>query len=340
MSARKFVVITSIHEPSQAIERFREWNGWEVVVVGDRKTPAGLWHLYGVTYLGLDRQANLFQDFAAAIPENTYTRKMLGYAYAIRHGAEYILDSDDDNVPYPVAVDDVDRIILAEDWTRGDRVRTRSGWFNPYPDLGARGLWPRGFPLDLIHDFGVKPEPGTGDEAWAVVQFMADADPDVDAIGRMMHPAGAYFDLCDAQRLVMPDRGVFAPLNSQATLWTAESFPLLFLPQGVSDRVTDILRGYIAQACLWRMGYVAAFAGAIVKQDRNPHDLAEDMRQEIPLYVNAADWCRRLAQIGGDGAAAAYRAALRTLVEIGALPKSNLETYGLFLRVAGLEDGR
>lgn len=334
MSARKYVVITSIHEPTAAIRAFREWDGWEVVVVGDRKTPIGLWNLDGVTYLGMDRQRG---PLAESIPENTYTRKMLGYAYAIRHGAEYILDSDDDNTPYPGAVDDVDRIILAEDWTKGERVRTRAGWFNPYSHLGARGLWPRGFPLELVHGIGAKAEPGIGSDPWAVVQFMADADPDVDAIGRMMHPAGAYFDLCDAQMMILPDRGIFAPINSQATLWTAEAFPLLFLPQGVSDRVTDILRGYMAQACLWRMGYVAAFAGALVKQDRNPHDLAEDMRQEIPLYVNAADWCRRLEQIGGDSAAAAFRGALQTLAEIGAIPKINLEVYGMFLREAGLE---
>jgi hypothetical protein len=334
VSASKFVVITSINPPTESVRAFRDWEGWEVVVVGDRKTPHGLWNLDGVTYLGMDRQTG---DLAAAIPENTYTRKMIGYAHAIRHGARFIFDSDDDNTPYPGVVDDVDRIILAEDRTIGERVRTVAGWWNSFKAFGVNGLWPRGFPLRLVHDIDIRPEDGQDGLPWAVIQFMADADPDVDAIGRMLHPEGGYFSCASADSLVLPDRGTFSPTNSQATLWTAEAFPLLFLPQGVSDRMTDILRGYIAQACLWRSGYVAAFAGAVVSQKRNPHDLARDLVDEIPLYVHAADWCRRLVQIGGDSPAACCRAALKTLAEIGAIPKSNLETYETWLRVAGLE---
>lgn len=336
MSARKFVVITSINPPSKAVEAFAAWPGWETVVVGDRKTPDELWAGAGVTYLSMDRQAALFPELSVAVPDNAYARKILGYAYAIRHGARFIFDTDDDNVPHRGAAEVVERVILAEDWTAGRRVRTRAGWFNTFSAFGNGGTWPRGFPLHLVHDVDTRPGEGRGCEPWGVVQFMVDSDPDFDAIGRMMRPGGAWFDSVDARRLVMPDRGTFAPINSQATLWPLESFPMLYLPVGIADRVTDIMRGYVAQAGLWRSGCVAAFAGALVLQERNPHDPARDMVDEIPLYVNAADWCRRLAQAGGDNPVSCYRAALRTLAECGAVPKANLDTYGLFLQAAGL----
>ncbi|VDM75263.1 unnamed protein product [Strongylus vulgaris] len=33
-------------------------------------------------------------------PENSYTRKNIGYLYAIKNGAKWIYDTDDDNKPY------------------------------------------------------------------------------------------------------------------------------------------------------------------------------------------------------------------------------------------------
>ena len=104
----RFIIITSINPPTDAIRSFASWLGWTTVVVGDRKSPRD-WHHENVVYLSVEDQINLAPDFAKFLPENTYTRKMMGYLFAFRHGAEAIFESDDDNIPYPNAVDVVNR---------------------------------------------------------------------------------------------------------------------------------------------------------------------------------------------------------------------------------------
>ena len=68
---------------------------WHTVVVGDRKSPI-VWHLEGATYLPVEPKTS---SFAVALPENHYSRKMLGYLAAARIGATVIAETDDDNVP-------------------------------------------------------------------------------------------------------------------------------------------------------------------------------------------------------------------------------------------------
>jgi len=35
----KFIIITSINPPTEAVKAFASWNGWTTLVVGDRKSP-------------------------------------------------------------------------------------------------------------------------------------------------------------------------------------------------------------------------------------------------------------------------------------------------------------
>lgn len=113
-------------------------------------------------------------------------------------------------------------------------------------------------------------------------------------------------------------------------------FPLMFLPLGVSDRVTDILRGYIATAGIWAMGFSVAYASPIFYQKRNFHNLHNDFQQEMPLYANAESWRRLLSEIKMDGAAEFYRMAIRLLEAQGVISADNSVAYELFLRTMGL----
>ena len=327
----KFLIITTIHEPTAAILEFRKWASWQIVVVGDRKGPED-WTCDGVIYLGIKEQYARYRNLARAIPENTYVRKMLGYVYAIECGASAILESDDDNIPYVNSEATVDRLVEMADRSTGERRRSGNHWLNAYELFGARQCWPRGFPLEYIKDPSCKARSGAGSKPWAVVQFLADEDPDVDAIYRMVDGRSVYFA---RERRFIFDEGTYCPINSQATLWTSEAFPLLFLPMGVSDRVTDILRGYIATACLWRAGYTVAFSSPIVYQKRNMHNLLKDFQQEMPLYVNADTWCRLLLEVNATNVIDGYRSAIQKLANHGAIPRENLDIYEMFLSAAG-----
>jgi hypothetical protein len=88
-------VVTTIFEPSDAILKQAELNGWCLVVVGDRKTPSP----YNVptahdnfVYLSAEKQESMAAEFplSTALPWNHFGRKNLGFLYAILHGAKAI----------------------------------------------------------------------------------------------------------------------------------------------------------------------------------------------------------------------------------------------------------
>jgi hypothetical protein len=78
--SNKFVIITSINPPTEAVTAFAAWPGWTTVVVGDRKSPPA-WRCDSVVFLSIDEQARLFPEFSALLPVNSYVRKMIGYLY-------------------------------------------------------------------------------------------------------------------------------------------------------------------------------------------------------------------------------------------------------------------
>ena len=322
---KNFVVITTIHPPTEAVRKFASWPGWTTVVVGDRKSPA-LWDEPNVVYLSLAEQKRFAPAFCEFVPENTYVRKMVGYLYAFSQGARAIFETDDDNIPYPNAAGVLSQRLAS----RGGItpcLGSDTGWVNIYDALGAKDCWPRGFPLHRIAASAASGREGSPALPWGVLQFLADEDPDVDAVYRMTRGTPVRFP---PGRQLSLARGSFSPFNSQATLWVPETFPLMFLPLGVPDRVTDILRGYIALASLWANGMTLACCSPVVYQERNAHNLLNDFSQEIALYLHGDEWCRKLLEVKVGGMKASFAAALELLVAEGALPAQNLNAYSAF----------
>lgn len=323
---RRFVVITSINPPTQAIREFASWPGWTTIVVGDRKSPPD-WSSKNVVYLSLQDQDELAPSFARYIPENTYIRKMIGYIYAFKMGAEAIFESDDDNIPYAGSYLQLNSD-LAQRGFITPSMSSATGWLNTYEAFGAKKCWPRGFPLHLLASSTTKEvTSSTTALPWGILQYLADLDPDVDAIYRMTNNDPVYFA---REKKLSLARRCFSPFNSQATLWVPETYPLMFLPLGVKDRVTDILRGYAALACLWANDTTLAYASPLVFQVRNKHDLLKDFEQEIDLYRYGDDWCKKLVEVPGDGMANSYGAALEMLVTLKVISDTNLQAYSEF----------
>jgi len=324
----KFIVITSIYPPSSAIEAFSKWPGWTTVVVGDRKSPAE-WCCPNVVYLSLEDQLKQFPDFAPLIPENTYIRKSIGYLYAIQNGAETIFESDDDNIPYRDARECIEQALRGSQ-RDGTELQAKSGWVNVYAQFGAVNCWPRGYPLELILDrtSPQKNESGPRSMPWRVLQYLADDDPDVDAIYRMTQEGSVHFARGRSFRLT---EGTYCPFNSQATLWHKDAFPLLFLPIGKTDRVTDILRGYIALACLWKHECTLGYSSPVVYQERNFHNLLKDFEQESELYLHCSTWTQMLLDVKkGTSLQETYANALEMLIGAEILPTINLDAYRVF----------
>ncbi|WP_133273825.1 STELLO glycosyltransferase family protein [Hymenobacter radiodurans] len=277
-SLKSFIVITSIFAPTKAVKKFATLADYQLVVAGDKKSPAH-WSSDNVTYLSVQEQETMGMQMSAKLPYNHYGRKMMGYLHAMQQGAQVIIDTDDDNIPY-------------EGWEfpamEGDFLTSKDskGFVNIYKTFTKQHIWPRGLPLDLINSKAhVLQEEELQSESIkiGVWQGLADGDPDVDAIYRLVDNTECFFD--DHAPVVLAE-GTLCPFNSQNTAFRQELFPLLYLPAYVTFRFTDILRGLVAQPIMWLYGYRLGFTKATVIQERNPHDYVKDFESEIPCYLH------------------------------------------------------
>ena len=276
--AKSSIVITSIFAPTEAVTKFAALPDYQLVVAGDKKSPAD-WSAPNVTYLSVADQEAAGFGMSAKLPFNHYGRKMIGYLHAIREGAKVIIDTDDDNIPY-----DGWRF-PATDGTFATSPANK-GFVNIYKNFTPHHIWPRGYPLDLILDPGHNLQEAELTQETAKIgiwQGLADSDPDVDAIYRLVDNTEIFFD---KRPPIVLAEGTLCPFNSQNTAIRQELFPLLYLPAYVTFRFTDILRGLVAQPILWAHGYRLGFTEATVIQVRNPHDYMKDFESEIPCYLH------------------------------------------------------
>lgn len=284
------IVITTIFPPSDAVKAYARLPDTELIVAGDKKTPAD-WAWSGATFLPAERQDSIGPALAKRLPYNHYCRKMFGYLAAAESGAEVVIDTDDDNLP---------KINWGFPGFEGayETISEPTGFVNIYQWFTHAPIWPRGLPLDLIRTrFDTDRERVTQRCRVGIWQGLADDDPDVDAIYRLTSDRPCQFE--SRSPLVLA-RGVICPFNSQNTAIRRELFPLLYLPAHVTFRFTDILRGLVAQPIMWLSGFSLGFTEATVAQERNPHDYTKDFISEIPMYLN----CRRVIEVVSEAISA------------------------------------
>ena len=278
------LVITSISAPNHVLRACAEGcrrHDIDFIVIGDRKSPLDF-KLDGCDYWSIENQLERGIEFARLLPEGHYSRKNLGYLIAMERGAEVIIETDDDNLPMDGFWAERHRIHEA-------RKITGSGWVNPYTYFTDEKIWPRGFPLEEI----TRPSPAasTVSSTAPIQQGLTDGDPDVDAIYRLTRNMPVTFR--QEQPLALGP-GSIAPFNSQNTTWFREAFPLLYLPSTCSFRMTDIWRSFIAKRICAANGWDILYHSATVFQERNPHDLMNDLSDEISGYLGNAVICSKL----------------------------------------------
>jgi hypothetical protein len=280
---KKYIVITSIFNPTEAVLAFSKLQDYQLIVVGDKKTPDD-WHCNNVDYISLKHQESLEFELSKILPYNHYCRKMLGYLKAIKKGADFIIDTDDDNIPKA-------KWEFPEFEEKYDCIPKDRGFVNIYQLYTSQKIWARGLPLNLINkSFQLEKELSVQNCKVGIWQGLADEDPDVDAIYRLTSDTPCYFD---ERNPIVLGKGTISPFNTQNTLIRKELFPLMYLPTYVTFRFTDILRGLVAQPIMWLYDYQLGFINATVVQKRNPHDYMKDFISEIPMYKN----CEKVIEI-------------------------------------------
>jgi hypothetical protein len=274
------LVVTSISPPNPVLKALAQGclnHGSYFIVVGDTKSPE-YFELEGCDYFSVSRQRNLDFKYASICRESSYTRKNIGYLIAIQSGAKFIVETDDDNYPTDQFWQD------RHETVSGDTVFTE-GWVNAYAYFADNFIYPRGFPLELARGphvaFPLRAPALTRNSL--IQQGLADGNPDVDAIYRMLFPLP--FDFKKSAPLILP-KHTWCPFNSQNTTFFSDAYPLLYLPTFCSFRMTDIWRSFVAQRLLWTVESELSFHEATVFQDRNEHSLLRDFEDEIPGYLN------------------------------------------------------
>jgi hypothetical protein len=281
----KWIVVTTINEPTEQIKKLASIEGYQLLVIGDTKTNSN-WSHANVIFLNIDKQRQLGYKTYRTTPFKSYTRKNIGYLFAIHNGAKYIYDTDDDNAP----ILDLNTYFEYEQQRHGIRVScdVNSTVVNPYAHFGQPLMWPRGYPLsdvnniyDNSYECGLK-------KTSIVQQGLVNGDPDVDAIFRLTKTVQnkrieIQFDNT-APSIQIP-MTKFAPYNSQNTFFHYKAFWSLYLPSTVSFRLTDIWRSYWAQRLMWLTGDTITFHGPNANQIRNFHLYIEDYEEESNMYL-------------------------------------------------------
>jgi len=273
-----FLIITSIanqdHPCLKKIAAESSNRNIPFIVVGDKKSPPEF-ILDGCDFYSVERQSSLEFELTKVLPFNHYARKNIGYLLAMSKGAEIIIETDDDNLP------------MIDFWNqRTMNVNAQSlkdkGWVNIYKYFTELNIWPRGFVLDKIQNILPELHEPINVEC-PIQQGLADNNPDVDAIYRLLLPLPVSFNKHENIAL---GKNAVCPFNSQNTTWFREAFPLLYLPSFCSFRMTDIWRSFIAQRIAWTCGWSVLFHQSTVFQERNNHNLMNDFKDEISGYMN------------------------------------------------------
>ena len=305
------VVVTTINPPTGAVLDIQARSGElpsPFYIVGDSKSPMDF-KLEGARYFDIDAQVATGFAFAKLCPTRHYARKNIGYLDAMRDGVNVIIETDDDNIP-------LDAFYQPRIRSRTAPLVTDQGWCNVYRYFTDALIWPRGLPLSRVHD---NPRPvaelSSVTSDCPIQQGLADDNPDVDAIYRLILPLPLTFNPGE----VVLDRGVWCPFNSQNTTFWRCAFPLLYLPYHCSFRMTDIWRSFVAQRIAWENNWRVMFHGSTVYQERNEHDLMRDFEEEVPGYLHNDRIRKTLEDLPlrgdeeriGDDLAACYRALIK-----------------------------
>ena len=291
--SEKWVVVTTINAPTPSIhELLKLPEPWKIVIIGDSKSKDEPWEEFKTSnkliFLSVKSQENLCYNMTKYIPTKSYTRKNIGYLYAIQNGAKEIYETDDDNQFIKSFNDYNFNNNSFISYAKSDPKIM----INPYSYFGQPTIWPRGYRLSDIgknnkNNFYYTITNKIYNNP-LIYQGVANGDPDVDAIFRLTRAKTnkkiniTFYDM--ENLLYFP--GNYIPTNSQNTRFNYKVFPALCLPTTVAFRVCDIWRGYLIERFAWGYNGTTMFHSATVYQDRNIHDYYLDYVDEYDLYYS------------------------------------------------------
>jgi hypothetical protein len=268
---KKVIVTTTINPPTKAVKLFQAMKEWELVVIGDLKSPKD-YNLERGVYMDPAAQEKYDKELSDAIGWNCIQRRNFGLLIAHDMKADIVAVVDDDNIPLAGWGEN----LFVGQEIEANYYETDLPAFDPIGATNYPKLWHRGYPLQLLSKRNYSNKTRKRVRADVQADFW-NGDPDIDAICRMEHAPECDFD--PAAFPIASNR--LSPFNSQNTFLSGNVLNSYFLYPHIG-RMDDIWAAYYVQAKDYRVVY----GKASVFQDRNVHDLIRDMRQEYLGYEN------------------------------------------------------
>jgi hypothetical protein len=271
---KRAIICTTINKPTEAIKAFSKLEGWDLIIVGDLKTPHEYYETINCMYLSPKDQSASYSLLSEAIGWNCVQRRNIGFIYAYQSGYEIIATVDDDNIPH----ENWGKDILVGQQVEVNYYITENSVFDPLAPHTTSTVWHRGYPIQLLpfrDNFKLQ---GKSKVKVMIQSNLVNGDPDVDAISRItMRP---YLNL--SKEIEYYTSNAIMPFNSQNTIIHRDLLPFYFMFPFVG-RMDDIWGSYILQ--LFYPNSVV-FGPPTVTQIRNDHDLVVDLENEITGYKN------------------------------------------------------
>ncbi len=318
------ITITTINEPAEFLkglcENIHGYNHADVdiLIIGDKKTPDiteycnRLIKKYQIPieYLDVDKQNKVIpRPLLEMFDYNTPDRTILGGMLSYIRGSQRIIAVDDDNF-----ITDADFVGWHSNVGKvrnTQLIQSDTGWHNVHESLEAETeFYPRGYPFGQRYK-KVHTEISYERKRTVANQGLVLSDPDIDAIQRLAHPINARA----MNGKYEPQYGLYktwSPFNYQNTCLCRELIPCYFRPKS-GLRNADIWTAYIFNRLVEHMGDVITFGQPLVKQDRNKHDLFDDLDIELQNNKETDYFCEILKEI--NLTEKTYLGALNELVE-------------------------
>ena len=255
------------------MKKFSQMKDWQLIVVGDKKTPHEEYENLNCIYLSPEKQEEIAKDLSDAIGWNCIMRRNIGFVYAYRLGADIVATVDDDNIPYDKWGQDV---LVGKD-VEVDLWHSQNGYFDPLSVTNRDDLWHRGYPLEHVPTKNNVVYKGKTIRTPLVQADLWDGDPDIDAMCRLSKKPCVKYNISRPYT-----SNQLAPFNSQNTFLHRSIIPYYMVLPHVG-RMDDIWGAYIIQK---KFPNSVIYNKATVYQDRNEQDLITNLEKEIIGYRN------------------------------------------------------
>ncbi len=284
-----YLVTTTINIP-KALKRYikdfeKYGREFEVVVVGDKKSPSGTKQycagLPHTVYLNINDQKKMFSHLPIYeyIPFNSIGRRNLGYLYCLTK--QY---TKDDVI---ITIDD-DNLLKQEDFIGHHSIRAAKGevlkasepvWYNAIKKFYREKVFFRGFsPFHRDDNDAARVKMTKGTKDIAINQGLWEENPDVDAIDRLIGLRGTY--LVRRERSIILAENVICPCDTQNTSYL-NGFGLTAFLCPYVGRYDDIFSSLITKRIADHFNFGVSYGAPVVRQKRNPHDNFHDFLLEI-----------------------------------------------------------